>query len=118
VQGESSRLEALGHRIPSNACYILCSVACKLFFDKEIDLTPYLEKARSVCQLAVKEIQTRVGRTEDIRAIILAGGGSALYVPAIRAAFPRTPIHALSSPCFANVSGFYDIGSTRPVKQK
>jgi hypothetical protein len=36
VQGESSRLEALGHRIPSNACYILCSVACKLFFDKEI----------------------------------------------------------------------------------
>lgn len=89
-----------------------------LFFDKEIDLTPYLEKARSVCQLAVKEIQTRVGRTEDIRAIILAGGGSALYVPAIRAAFPRTPIHALSSPCFANVSGFYDIGSTRPVKQK
>ncbi|NKA72497.1 plasmid segregation protein ParM [Ralstonia solanacearum] len=88
-----------------------------LFFDKEIDLAPYLEKARSVCQLAVKEIQTRVGRTEDIRAIILAGGGSALYAPTIRAAFPRTPIHALSSPCFANVSGFFDIGRTRQTKQ-
>lgn len=89
-----------------------------LFFDKEIELAPYLEKARSVCQLAVKEIQTRVGRTEDIRAIILAGGGSALYAPAIRAAFPRSPIHVLPSPCFANVGGFYNIGSSRPPKQK
>lgn len=89
-----------------------------LFYDKEIQLAPYLEQARSVCQLAVKEIQTRVGRTEDIRAIILAGGGSALYAPAIRAAFPRSPIHALSSPCFANVDGFFDIGSARSMKQK
>lgn len=84
-----------------------------LFYEKEINLQPLLEQARAVCQGTVKEMQTRVGRSEDIRSIILSGGGSSLYAPAIRAAFPRTPMKILDSPCFANVRGFYDIGSSR-----
>lgn len=84
-----------------------------LFYEKEIDLLPLLDQARALCHAAVKEMQTRVGRTEDIRSIVLTGGGGALYAPAIRAAFPRTPIHALASPCFANVNGFHDIGVSR-----
>ncbi len=84
-----------------------------LFFQKEINLQPLLEQARAVCHAAVKEVQTRVGRSEDIRSIVLSGGGSALYAHAIRAAFPRTPMKVLDSPCFANVRGFYDIGSSR-----
>ncbi|KAF7961879.1 plasmid segregation protein ParM [Cupriavidus sp. UYMU48A] len=84
-----------------------------LFYEKEINLQPLLEQARAVCHAAVKEMQTRVGRSEDIRSIILSGGGSALYAPAIRAAFPRTPMKVLESPCFANVRGFFDIGSSR-----
>lgn len=83
------------------------------FYDKTIDLLPYLEVARAQCHTAVKEMQTRVGRSEDIGAIVLTGGGSALYSPAIRAAFPRSQIFAMKSPCFANVNGFFDIGSAR-----
>ncbi|MCK4118374.1 PRTRC system protein D [Ralstonia nicotianae] len=89
-----------------------------LFYDKEIVLAPYLHRARSVCHAAVKEIQSKVGRTEDIRSIVLTGGGSLLYAPTIRAAFPRTPIHSVTSPCLANVRGFFDIGATWQSRHK
>ncbi|MCP3018248.1 PRTRC system protein D [Cupriavidus basilensis] len=87
-----------------------------LFYDKEIALQPLLEQGRAVCQTAVKEMQTRVGRTEDIRSIVLTGGGGSLYFPAIRAAFPRTRIEVLKSPCFGNVNGFYEIGASRQAR--
>ena len=71
----------------------------------------------AVTHQSIKEVQTRVGRTEDIRAIILTGGGASLYAPTIRAAFPRNIIHVMDAPCFANVRGFYTIGAARqPVK--
>lgn len=37
VQGESRRLEALGYRMSGNACYILCSLECKHFFETEVE---------------------------------------------------------------------------------
>ncbi|CAG2159718.1 PRTRC system protein D [Cupriavidus numazuensis] len=86
------------------------------FYEKFIDLRPYLEVAKAQCQTAVKEMQTRVGRSEDIAAIVLTGGGSALYAGAIRAAFPRSRIFSMDSPCFANVTGFFDIGSARQAR--
>ncbi|MNL64016.1 hypothetical protein D3C87_1881920 [compost metagenome] len=69
----------------------------------------------AVTHQPVKEIQARVGRTDDIRAIILTGGGAQLYAPTIRAAFPHNVIHIMDAPCFANVRGFYTIGSARQV---
>ncbi|MFJ4291260.1 PRTRC system protein D [Cupriavidus sp. NPDC089707] len=86
------------------------------YYNKMVDLRPYFEVAKAQCQTAVKEMQTRVGRTEDIAAIVLTGGGSALYSGAIRAAFPRSHIVAMESPCYANVRGFFDIGSARQAR--
>lgn len=84
-----------------------------VYFGQDLDVGPYLTEAMALTQQPVKEIQTRVGRTDDLRAIILTGGGAQLYAPAIRAAFPRNVIHMMETPCFANVRGFYTIGAAR-----
>ncbi|WP_092140711.1 PRTRC system protein D [Cupriavidus sp. YR651] len=84
-----------------------------LYFQEDLDLSPYLTEAMAVTNQSIKEIQSKVGRTDDIRAIILTGGGANLYAPTIRAAFPRNTIHMMEAPCFANVRGFYTIGSAR-----
>lgn len=84
-----------------------------LFFKKDLVVRPYLDEAIALAHQTVKEVQSRVGRTEDIRAIILTGGGARLYAPAIQAAFPLNTIHVMDAPCFANVRGFYTIGSAR-----
>jgi plasmid segregation protein ParM len=85
-----------------------------LFYRKDLDLrNEYLPEAMAVTQPSIKELQSRVGRTDDIRAIILTGGGAALYAPTIRAAFPLNDIHMMDSPCFANVRGFYTIGAAK-----
>nr|WP_315591839.1 PRTRC system protein D [uncultured Cupriavidus sp.] len=92
----------------------LRSTGSLLFYRTEIDLrNQYLPEAMAVTQPSIKELQSRVGRTDDIRAIILTGGGAALYAPTIRAAFPLNDIHIMDSPCFANVRGFYTIGAAR-----
>jgi len=88
-----------------------------LFFGKDLDVRPFLEQAIAVSHQSVKEVQARVGRTEDIRAIILTGGGASLYAPAIQAAFPRNTIQVMDAPCFANVRGFYTIGSARQMSK-
>ena len=84
-----------------------------VYFGDDLDVTPYLTEAVAITHQPVKEIQSRVGRTDDLRAIILTGGGAQLYAPAIRAAFPANAIHMMDAPCFANVRGFYTIGAAR-----
>ena len=84
-----------------------------VYFGQDLDMSPYLSEAMAITQQPVKEIQTRVGRTDDLRSIILTGGGAQLYAPAIRAAFPLNVIHMMDAPCFANVRGFYTIGAAR-----
>ncbi|CAG9185821.1 PRTRC system protein D [Cupriavidus pampae] len=84
-----------------------------LFYKQDLELSRYLPEAMAVTNPSIKELQSRVGRTDDIRAVILTGGGAALYAPTIRAAFPLNDIHMMVSPCFANVRGFYTIGAAR-----
>jgi hypothetical protein len=36
VQGDCPRLADLGYRMPSNACYMLCSLSCKEYYDTEV----------------------------------------------------------------------------------
>ncbi|UIF89192.1 PRTRC system protein D [Cupriavidus sp. UYPR2.512] len=86
-----------------------------VFYGQDLDVSPYLAEAMAVTNQPVKEIQARVGRPEDIRAIILTGGGAQLYAPTIRAAFPLNVIHIMDAPCFANVRGFFSIGSAKQV---
>lgn len=88
-----------------------------LFYQQDLDLNSYLPEAMAVTHQSIKELQSRVGRTDDIRAIILTGGGAALYAPTIRAAFPLNAIHMMDSPCFANVRGFYTIGAARQASK-
>ncbi len=83
-----------------------------LYYGKDIELRPYLEQSRAVISSTVKEMQNKVGRTSDIRSILLTGGGAALYEPDIRAAFPRVQIDVLDQPCYANVRGFFSAGET------
>jgi plasmid segregation protein ParM len=84
-----------------------------LFFQEDLDLNPYLREAMAVTQQPIKEVQARVGRTDDIRAIVLTGGCAALFAPTVRAAFPQNRLYVMENPCYANVNGFYTIGSAR-----
>ena len=52
-----------------------------LFYGKDIDLAPLLEQSQAVINATVKEMQNRVGRTADLRSIVLTGGGASLYEP-------------------------------------
>jgi plasmid segregation protein ParM len=77
---------------------------------RNIPLTPYLQKSQALISATVKEMQNKVGRTNDLRSIILTGGGAALYEPTVQTAFPRVQIEVLEAPCFANVKGFFAAG--------
>jgi plasmid segregation protein ParM len=89
-----------------------------LFYGKDIDLAPLLEQSQAVINTTVKEMQNRVGRTADLRSIVLTGGGASLYEPAIRAAFPRVQLDVLESPCYANVKGFLIVGESTLARER
>lgn len=89
-----------------------------LFYGKEVDLRPLLEQSQAVIHTTVKEMQNKVGRTADLRSIVLTGGGAAMYEPAIRAAFPRTQLDLLDAPCFANVKGFLIVGEATLTRER
>lgn len=80
------------------------------FYGTEINLDPYLEKSQALIGGVVKEMQNNVGQLTNARSIILSGGGSALYAPAIGKAFPRVRIELIDKPCLANVTGFLIVG--------
>lgn len=84
-----------------------------VYFGHDLDIGAYLTEALAITQQLIKEIQTKVGRTDDLRVIILTGGGAHLYATAIRAAFPQNVIIVMDSPYYANVRGFYAIGAAR-----
>jgi plasmid segregation protein ParM len=89
-----------------------------LFYGKDIALSPYVEQSQAVISSTVKEMQNKVGRTADLRSIVLTGGGAALYEPVIRAAFPRVPMDVLDAPCFANVKGFLIAGEATLLRER
>jgi plasmid segregation protein ParM len=88
------------------------------FHNRDIDLTPYLLRARPFIESTVKEMQSRVGRTSDVRSIVLAGGGAALYEPVVRANFPEKRIDVMDAPCFANVRGFLLVGEANLARER
>ncbi|WP_028218930.1 PRTRC system protein D [Paraburkholderia oxyphila] len=81
-----------------------------LLYGKDIDLSPYLERADPVVANVVQQMQNSVGHLRNVRSIILSGGGAALYASAIRRAFPRIVIEVIDSPCIANARGFLLVG--------
>ena len=89
-----------------------------LFYGKDIALAEYVEQSQAVISSTVKEMQNKVGRTADLRSIVLTGGGATLYEPVIRAAFPRVEIDLLEAPCFANVKGFLIAGESTLMRER
>jgi len=87
------------------------------FYNKQIELDDYLEVARAKCHTAIKTLQSKVGRPQDLSTIVLTGGGAALYAPAIREAFPRSRIHLMDAPCFANARGFLSLGAAHQARK-
>lgn len=82
----------------------------KYFFSqRDWDLSPFLEQAQSIITSTVSKIKSSVGRTSDLRSLVMTGGGAELYLPAIREAIDL-PIELLASPCYANVRGFLIVG--------
>ena len=88
------------------------------FYGKNIDLTPYVERAEPIVTGVVKEMQNNVGHLPDVRSIILSGGGAALYAPAIRQAFQRVVIEVIDSPCLANARGFLLVGEAGLARER
>ncbi|QGZ66992.1 PRTRC system protein D [Paraburkholderia acidisoli] len=89
-----------------------------LFYNKHIDLAPYVERASPIVAGVVKEMQTKVGRVSGIRSIILSGGGAVLYAAAIRRAYPRIVIEVIDSPCLANARGFLLVGEAGLARER
>lgn len=69
-------------------------------------LQKYLELSRTVINEIVSDIKSRVGDTEDIDSILIAGGGAHFFEPVVRKLFPYNSIAVLDEPSFTNVIGF------------
>lgn len=85
------------------------------FYNREIDLAPYLAEAQQLIRAVALDIKNHVGPVEGVRAIILSGGGADLYESAVRTTFPLTSIELLQNPCFANAIGFLLVGESVPT---
>ena len=79
-------------------------------YQKEYSVARHLPLARTVCDQAVAEMLHYVGDAADIANIIVVGGASFFFSPAIKRAFPRHRIELSKDAVFANVLGFQMAG--------
>ncbi|TVQ29980.1 MAG: ParM/StbA family protein [Geminicoccaceae bacterium] len=75
---------------------------------RRFEAQPYLERAATKVSAQVMTHLERSLRGEETRpdVIVLAGGGAALYRPAVEALFPRSVVAVAAAPALANVRGF------------
>jgi plasmid segregation protein ParM len=75
-----------------------------------LDLTRHWRLAQVSVDEAVTAIANSVGNVQDVRNIILVGGGAKHYQAAIRKRFPRPILTMAPNPIFSNVRGFQRLG--------
>lgn len=86
-------------------------------YGKDVDVTEFLGAGKVVINEAVSALANNVGDGADIHNIILAGGGAALYQPAIQEKFPRHTIQVMNDPVYSNVRGFQLSGEQRVIQR-
>jgi len=73
-------------------------------------LPKYLESARAAMDDAAHAIANSTGSGRDLDAILMVGGGAAIYRDAITRRFSRHTVNVVPEPVLANVRGFQLIG--------
>jgi plasmid segregation protein ParM len=84
---------------------------------REVDLQPYKARAEAVIERAIRTLCNRVDVAQNIDEIVLAGGGSFYFLPALQRAFTDRQIHVMKEPACANVRGFHLLGKLLAAKQ-
>lgn len=77
------------------------------------DFGPLLAKVMPMMDQVANSILDRVGRLSDIGAVILVGGGAALYQESIRRMCPRNSLVLVDEAMYANVKGYLLAGERR-----
>lgn len=83
-----------------------------LLFGRPVDVQPYLEKAAErVAPVALEALRQSLRKESgSVDAVLLTGGGAALYEPVAQSLFPSNPIFVPDQPELANARGFYHFG--------
>lgn len=74
------------------------------------EFAPYLGASMFTIENAVTDMKNSIGRHDDIRNIVLVGGGAALYHKTVQSAFPNYEVTIANDPVFSNVRGFHVFG--------
>lgn len=77
---------------------------------KEIDVQLLCMLAEDVAGPAVEALYHSVNGPHDIDEVILVGGGSEYFMPALMSSLPEFELHTVAHPTYANVRGFHLIG--------
>ena len=88
------------------------------FYNHNINLDPYLERAQNVIDGVVEAMKNNVGDLAGVHSIILSGGGGALYAAGIRNAFPLNTVEVIDAPCMANAKGFLIVGEAGLTRER
>ncbi len=79
----------------------------------DLDLTKAIKTASSKLDQYLDMVAARVGNTDDILNVVLAGGGAELLQPRFKARFPRMrKLHTPKRPQFSIVQGFIAAGGS------
>lgn len=84
-----------------------------LLFGRQVEVQPYLQQAAErVAPVALEALRQSLRKESgSIDAVLLTGGGAALYEPIAKSLFPSNPIFVPEQPELANARGFYYFGS-------
>jgi plasmid segregation protein ParM len=81
-----------------------------LFGRKEVDLSRYAAAIEAKCEAYVADMRARLGGQNDIRHIVLCGGGAKLFMNAVAKGFADWDLSVANDAMCANVRGFQIFG--------
>lgn len=83
-------------------------------YGKEHSMDRWMPAAGSAISEGLNSLLAKVGKSDDIDAIYLSGGGAKLYVEAVQRAFPRHEVRTVGDDAiYSNVRGFQVFGELK-----